>query len=62
MARKSKRLTFFYKTIKLEDDSTFQQILENLNHLTPEQRKFTEGKKTYLLNNVTSYEGIYSQS
>lgn len=59
MARKSKRLTFFYKTIKLEDDSTFQQILENLNHLTPEQRKFTEGKKTYLLNNVTSYEGIY---
>ena len=59
MAQKSKLLTFYYKTIKLEDDGTFQQILESLSSLTPEQRKFTEGKKTYLLNNVMAHEGVY---
>lgn len=59
MANKSKPLTFYYKTIKLEDDSTFQQMLESLEHLNPEQRKLIEGKKTYLLNNVMSYEGVY---
>ena len=59
MASKSRNLTFYYKTIKLDDDITFQQILESLNNLSPDQRKFVEGKKTYLLNNVMDYQGVY---
>ena len=59
MANKSRPLTFYYKTIKLDDDITFQQILESLNSLSPDQRKLVEGKKTYLLNNVMDYEGMY---
>lgn len=59
MSKKSKLLTFYYKKIKLEDDVTFQKILRALEHLSPDQRKVTEGKKTYLLNNMQTYEGVY---
>lgn len=59
MSKKPKPLTFYYKKIKLDHNLTFQQILEGLNYLTPEQRKHTEGKKTYILNNVQKYKDIY---
>ncbi len=54
-----KSVTFYCKQIQLDEQITFQKILENLNHLTTEQRKQIEGNKTYILNNIDDYDGMY---
>tara|TARA_R110002049_G_scaffold147003_1_gene309667 strand:+ start:35863 stop:36801 length:939 start_codon:yes stop_codon:yes gene_type:complete len=59
MAQKTKRTTFFYKRVNLDDTLTLQQILESLDHLTAEQRVVIEGRKSYVLNHINKHQGMY---
>lgn len=56
---KTKPLTFYYKTVKTNDNYTLQEILKSLNALTVEQRLYPQGNKSYVLNHISEYEGMY---
>ena len=56
---KTKPLTFHYKKVKTNDNNTLQQILTSLINLTVDQRLYHQGEKSYILNHITEYEGMY---
>ena len=56
---KHKSLTFHYKKVKTNDNNNLQTILQSLNNLTVEQRLYSQGEKSYVLNHITEYEGMY---
>lgn len=57
--KKTKTIQVIYKTIKLDETLTFQEILESLSHLNPKERSHYIGNKTYTLNNISNYQGMY---
>lgn len=55
----TKSLTFYYKKIRLKDGLTLQNILNSLNHLDTNQRTQKIGSKSYTLNHINTYQGMY---
>lgn len=57
--KKPRPIQVIYKTIKLDDSLSFQEILESLDNLTPTERTQRVGNKDYILNNISKYQGMY---
>ena len=56
---KTRKLTFYLKKVKTNDNNDLQAILNSLKGLTVEERSFRQGEKVYVLNHISEYEGMY---